>query len=78
MADAGMWRSETGSNMPNPKAHVQEPHDVGSNPILDRQTPDTHGANQTLTYPIDSREPTSGDWAAKSLLNACDTPFLRE
>jgi hypothetical protein len=49
MADPNLRRNTTCSNMPRPKAHVQEPHDVGSNPILDRQNPDTHDADQTVT-----------------------------
>jgi hypothetical protein len=78
MADPSMCRSKTGSNMPRPNTHVQEPHDVGSKPILDRQNPDMHGANQTVAYSIYSQEPTSTDWASKRPLNACYTSFLRE
>jgi hypothetical protein len=57
---------------------MQEPHDVRSNPILDRQNLDTHGANQTVTYPIYSQEPTSTDWATKRLLKACYPPLRPE
>jgi hypothetical protein len=78
MADPAMWRSKTGSNIFRSNTHVQEPQDVGSNPILDRQNSNMHGGNQTGTYPIYSQEPASRDWAATRPVNACYPPFFPE
>jgi hypothetical protein len=79
MEGSSMWRSKTTSGkILKPNSYVQAPPDVGSNPILDRQNPNLHGANTTLTYPIYSQEVNNDEWAKLRPLHKCYAPFLPE
>jgi hypothetical protein len=81
MVDPSIWRSKTNREpgmIPCQNASGSEPHDIGSNPVLDRQNLDRHGANQTFAYLISSQESTGKDWSVKQLHDACHAPFLPE
>jgi hypothetical protein len=70
-----MSRSKTISE---PNSYVPALQEAGSDPALDRQHPDCHGADINFIYSIYAQESTDEKWVLKRPLHKCYTSFLPE